>query len=288
MKISISKIQPNPQQPRKTFDPSDLQELANSIDANGLVQPITVEDHGEHFILVSGERRLRAHKLLGLLEIEAHIIPPTNHNGQQLLVSAIVENVQRADVNPIDEARAYKKLKEEHGMSTNEIARAIGKHETQIYNSMSLLKYDPEIIEMIEAGEFSKDNRLSFAIMKIPDKKTRLRLVETIKEKQMTVSASINAANKIAAALTQESDLRSAKSPAIELAKKRGKYTRLDAENPPTNWDIRVMTGNFPGWDRMFKAANRTCGLCSLREMASMENCGRCPLAEFLISVVKS
>ncbi len=285
MKILINKIKPNPQQPRQSFNPGELQELADSIKENGLLQPITVEDHGDHFILVSGERRIKAHELLGLTEIEAHIIPPTNHNGQQLLINAIVENVQRVDMNPIEEARAYERLKNVFGISTNDIARMIGKHETQVYNRTDLLKYDQEIVEMIERNTFPSSSQLAHAIMQVPDKNVRLKIARKV-QNGMKLQVAIMLAQKMGRMLSEKS-LSSTESPAIELARRHGNYSHLDRIHAPTNWDIRVVTGGFPKWDKMFDSANAICGRCSLRDVASEENCGMCPLSEFLVEVVK-
>ena len=287
MKIQIDEIQPNPQHPRKVFDQDALQELADSIKANGLIQPITVEKHADHFILVSGERRLKAHQLLGMQEIEAHVIAPTNHNGQQLLLSAIVENLQREDINPIDEARALKKLKDDYGMSVREIGDALGKHETQVYQKLSLLEYDPEIIELVKDGKLARDQGLCFAIRAIPDKETRLQVANMIIDRQMPVRAAAKAALKIARVMKEKSDLKKAASPAVLLAATRNDYDELSEKTPPPDWDIKVLAGDFPDWPMMHKAAVQTCDKCLLRSVASVETCGECPLSEFLINVVK-
>lgn len=287
MKINIWKVDPNPQQPRKEFDSDSLVELGKSIKENGLIQPITVEKHDGRYILVAGERRLRACKLLGHQTIEATVIEPTNHNGQQLLLSAIVENLQRENINPIDEARAFLRLKDEYGMSVDDIARSVGKHNTQIYQSMSLLDYDPEIVEMVQAGEFSKDNGLCYAIRSIPDRETRLHVAAMIKSKQLPVRTAVKAAQKVARVMKEKTSLKSAKSPAVLLAATRNDFDDLDEKTPPPDWDIKVLTGNMPDWPTMHKAAVQTCDKCLLRSVASVETCGECPLSEFLINVVK-
>ena len=289
MKIPINKIKPNPLQPRKEFDQVELQELADSIKENGLLQPIAVEEHNDHYVLVAGERRLKAHELLGLTEIDAYLVQESrsSNNDAQLLISAIVENVQRVDMNPVEEARAYEQLKNGFGLSVKEIARKVGKHSSQIYNVINLLKYDPEIIEMIERKEYPSNPQLAFAIMEIPDRNTRLQIAERIKSGSLKIESAIIAAKKIVSTLTQKSDLQRSGSPAVELSRKRNGYNKLDADNPPTSWDIRSVTGGFPKWDKMFASANNVCGRCSLLDVASEENCGRCPLAEFLIDVVK-
>lgn len=285
MKIDIFKIDPNPQQPRKEFDQDALSELCNSIRENGLIQPITVEKYDGRYILVAGERRVRACKLLGHRTIEAHVTEPTNHNGQQLLISAIVENLQRENINPIDEAEAFKKLADDFDMSINDIARSVGKHETQIRNSLKLLEYDPEIVHYVRVGKFYRDARLSAAIRAIPSKEARVQLAEQIMEKQMTIPAGVHAAEKIRSVLVGTPNLKSTPAPAIELARSSRGYLKLDRDSAPTDWDLKSLTGDYPDWPVMFNAAVKTCNKCVLRDIASVEICSECALAAFLISV---
>lgn len=113
--IAIDQIVPNPEQPRTLFDEGELQLLAQSITANGLIQPIVVEPAGDGYILVDGERRLRACQSIGWTEIEAHVRAATNHGGQERLAHALVANIQRAGMGPVDEALAYRKLVKKWG-----------------------------------------------------------------------------------------------------------------------------------------------------------------------------
>lgn len=287
MKINIWKVDPNPQQPRKEFDQEALGELCNSIRENGLIQPVTVEKHADRYTLVAGERRLRACKLLGYQTIEAYVTEPSNHNGQQLLLSAIVENLQRENINPIDEAEAIKKLKDEYSMSVYEIAQALGKHETQVYQKLALLEYDPEIIELVKDGKLTKNQGLCFAIRSIPEKEARLQMANMIIDRQMPIRTAVKAAYKVARVMKEKSDLKKAESPAVLLAATRNDFDYLDEKTPPPDWDIKVLAGSFSDWPAMHKAAVQTCDKCLLRSVASVETCSECPLSEFLISVVK-
>ena len=119
-KIPVALIDRNPRQPRKIFDPDELAELTASIKEHGVLQPIRVQPAGERFLLIAGERRLIAARLANLTEIPAVIGPVAE--GREILIQAIAENVQRADMNPVDEAKAYQVLQDEFEMNVNQIA----------------------------------------------------------------------------------------------------------------------------------------------------------------------
>ena len=125
MNIPINKIRPNPRQPRTIFDAAELEQLAQSIRENGIIQPIVVEQDGEWFTLIAGERRWRAAKLAGLTEMEATVRARSNHRGTQRLAHALIENVQRSAMGPVDEARAYQELVDELG-SADAVAKKVG------------------------------------------------------------------------------------------------------------------------------------------------------------------
>ncbi len=125
MNIPINKIRPNPRQPRTIFDADELQELAQSIRENGIIQPIVVEQDKDGYTLVAGERRWRAAKIAGMKEIEAVVRPPSNHRGSQRLAHALIENVQRSAMGPVDEARAYQELVNELG-TADAVAKKVG------------------------------------------------------------------------------------------------------------------------------------------------------------------
>ena len=153
VKIRLSLIEPKPGQPRKTFDNESLSQLADSIAAHGVIQPILLRelDFGRYQI-IAGERRYRASKLAGLTEIPAIIIDSDEKKTAQL---ALVENIQRENLNPLEEALAYRSLADDWGMTQEEISREIGKSRSAIANSLRLLDLPEELRPLISSGELS-------------------------------------------------------------------------------------------------------------------------------------
>ena len=150
--IDIDLIEPNPEQPRTRFAEESLEELAQSIRANGVVQPIVVRQFGGRYQIVAGERRWRASQRAGLRKIPAVVKEVTD---EKLLELALVENIQRQELNPIEEAKAYRKLIDNIGLTQEIIADRVGKHRTVITTSMRLLRLPTEIQRIIEEGTLS-------------------------------------------------------------------------------------------------------------------------------------
>ena len=148
--IPISRIRPNPFQPRRTFNADELAELESSLKATGLLQPISVRRHGDAFELIAGERRLRAATNLGWKEISAIV---REFDDQTMLVLALVENLQRANLNAIEEARGYKRLLEEFQLTQQQVADVVGKDRTTITNLLRVLSLPDSIQNMVEQGE---------------------------------------------------------------------------------------------------------------------------------------
>jgi len=152
--IPLSQIRANPYQPRRQFREESLEELAASIREVGVLQPIIVRQEGEgDYVLVAGERRLRAARLAGLTTIPALVRSPSE---QQMLEMALVENVQREDINPIDAALAYKRLLEEFGMTQEQIAQRVGKSVPAISNTLRLLQLPEYIVKSLQEGVISE------------------------------------------------------------------------------------------------------------------------------------
>lgn len=144
--VKISKVEPNREQPRKSFDEESLQELADSIRQFGLLQPILVQDRKEYYEIIAGERRWRAAKLAGLKEVPVII---KDYTEQEILEISLIENIQREDLNPIEEAQAYKKLITEFNLKQEEVAERVSKSRTAVTNSMRLLKLSQEVQKMV-------------------------------------------------------------------------------------------------------------------------------------------
>ena len=163
--IEIARVAPNPLQPRKEFSSEGLAELTQSIREHGIIQPITVRRAGDKYELISGERRIRASIEAGLITIPAYIIEV--ESDRKMLELAIVENVQRVELNPIEEAEAYERLVEDCGLSQEEVATRVSKDRTTITNSIRLLKLPERIKDSIRGGELSTGH--AKAILRIPD-----------------------------------------------------------------------------------------------------------------------
>lgn len=144
--LNITQIEPNRSQPRKMFDEEQLEELANSIKLYGVLQPLLVQKKGELYEIIAGERRWRAAKLAGLKEIPVVI---REYSRQQTMEIALIENVQREDLNPIEEAKAYQMLIQEFGLKQEEVAERVAKNRATVTNSMRLLKLDERVQEML-------------------------------------------------------------------------------------------------------------------------------------------
>ena len=150
--VDLDLIEPNPHQPRTRFDETRLQELAESISTSGLVQPIVVRRKGERFEIVAGERRWRAAQIAGLLKVPVHVAEVSD---QDLLKTALIENIQREDLNPIEEAQAYKRLGDESGLTQEQIAAAVGKDRATIANHLRLLRLPDAVRARVAGGELS-------------------------------------------------------------------------------------------------------------------------------------
>ena len=151
--ILLSKIKPNPNQPRKNFEDKSLKQLAQSIKEKGLISPITVRKLDNKYIIVAGERRFRAHKLLKKKRILAYIIDADSN--KDIMYMALIENIQREDLNPIEEAKGYKYLKDNLKSSITDIAKTVGKSRPAVSNALRLLKLPNEIQESILKGEIN-------------------------------------------------------------------------------------------------------------------------------------
>lgn len=170
--IDIGLISPNPQQPRKDFPEQELAELTESIREHGVIQPITVRKSGNRYELITGERRLRASQRAGLIKIPAFVLDVDSD--RKMLELAIIENVQRQDLNPIEEAESYRRLIDECGLKQEEVAERISKDRTTVSNFLRLLRLPSEIKESLRKGELGMGH--AKAVMVIPDAAHQLAL----------------------------------------------------------------------------------------------------------------
>lgn len=175
--VKISLVEPNKEQPRKTFEEDALNELANSIKQHGIIQPLVVVKKDEHFEIVTGERRWRAAKIAGLKTVPVVV---KNLTEQQIMELSLIENLQREDLNPIEEAMAYQKLMQEFNMTQEELSRKVSKSRTVIANTVRLLKLDEGVKELLSKGKISNGHARSLLALENPDEQydIAMRIVE--------------------------------------------------------------------------------------------------------------
>lgn len=180
--LKISMIEPNQEQPRKEFNQEQLEELAESIRNYGVLQPIMVQKKGDLYEIIAGERRWRAAKMAGLKEVPVII---RDFDRQKKMEISLIENVQRSDLNPIEEAMAYRQLIEEFGLKQEEIAERVSKNRATIANSLRLLKLDPRIQELLVQGAIS--NGHARALLAIEDLEQQYAAAELIVKNGLSV-----------------------------------------------------------------------------------------------------
>ena len=166
--LPIHKIEPNPNQPRQDFDEDELQNLADSIREHGVVQPLTVRElENGYYQIIAGERRWRASRLAGLHEVPAVIIEADDRKTMEL---ALIENLQRQDLNPVEEAQGYQVLMTEYGLTQEETAQRVGKSRPAVANALRLMTLCPEVLELVRAGQLSAGHARAVLSIKDPVK----------------------------------------------------------------------------------------------------------------------
>lgn len=187
--LSISEIVRNPNQPRKTFDEDKLAELADSIRQNGVLQPILVRRKGQKYEIVAGERRYQASKLAGLKEIPAVVREIDDDKVFQL---ALIENLQRSDLSPIEEAKGYKKLLTSRSLTQEELAKILSKSRSAIANTLRLMDLPVEVQHMMEQGLLTAGH--ARAILAVPSEEGRIKLAKKVVTESLTVRQTENLA----------------------------------------------------------------------------------------------
>ncbi len=191
VEVALEDIYPNATQPRTYFDETALQELAQSIRNLGVIQPITLRKDGDKFEIISGERRFRASKIAGLKSVPAYI---RLVNDQELLEMALVENIQREDLDAIEVALTYQRLLDEIGLTQENLSQRVGKERSTITNSIRLLRLSPDIQQAIRAGEISAGH--GRAIISIEDEKNQQELYNKIIKEGLNVRQAEKAASE--------------------------------------------------------------------------------------------
>lgn len=275
MKIAVDKILPNPEQPRRHFDSDELDRLTRSIREHGVLNAVAVERHGEYYVLIDGERRVRAAKAAGLTAIPA-VVRPSSNGGNDRLVKALVANLQRVDMSPMEEARAYAKLRAA-GVSNTKIAHQVGVSVATIAYRLRLLDLDEEIQDLVEYGHLPVDIRVTEALLCIPDKEARIKLARRCSRPGITIEGIQIAATKVYESLAAE-PLRTGTPSLAVAARKAG---RPNAGKPP-RWDALRQLKKVPAWEVVRQAATTVCENCQLRDIASEAICRDCQAVELI------
>ena len=194
--LPISKVEPRKDQPREYFDQQALQELADSISQYGLIQPITARKlNTGYYQIIAGERRWRASRLAGLTEVPVRVIEADDRKTAEL---ALVENLQREDLNPIEEAKGYKTLIDEFGLTQEEAAKSVGRSRPAVTNALRLLSLSPKVLEMVEKNKLSAGH--ARALISIADDRKQLDAANEVLEKGLSVRKT----EQLAARLSKE------------------------------------------------------------------------------------
>jgi len=191
--IPLEKLRANPGQPRKRFDQTELEELAASVKQHGIIQPIIVDKNNDgNYVIIAGERRSRAAALAGLSEVPALV---RNYSDQKKLEVALIENLHRSDLNPIEEAIAYKQLMDTAGLSQDEAAERVGKNRSTVANALRLLKLPARMRDALEEGTLSAGH--ARAILSLSKAADQEMLFNEIQKKQLSVRAAEKQAAKL-------------------------------------------------------------------------------------------
>lgn len=180
--VKLSKVEPNREQPRKNFDEDSLQELAESLKQFGMLQPILVQNRGDYYEIIAGERRWRAAKIAGLKEVPVIVRELTD---QEIVEISLIENIQREDLNPIEEAQAYKRLLTEFHLKQDEVAERVSKSRTAVTNSMRLLKLCNEVQKMVVDDMISTGH--ARALISIEDPEEQYLIAQKIFDEKLSV-----------------------------------------------------------------------------------------------------
>lgn len=236
--VDINNIKPNAGQPRKTFDDEKLEELATSIERHGLIQPIVLRASGKGYEIVAGERRWRAARLVGLKEVPCIVKELTDEENMLL---AIIENMQREDLNPIEEAEGLKKMIDTYGLTQEQVSYSVGKSRPYITNSLRLLRLPEKIREMTADGRLSTGHARAIAAIREKEKQLRLaartveeglsvrQIEELSRECKSTAKKPVKKVGKSADEKRVEEDLKNALGTRVNLNRK-GKKGKIEIE----------------------------------------------------------
>jgi len=255
LELDIELLQANSEQPRENFDEDELEELARSIRANGIVQPILVRPKGEGYQIVAGERRWRAAQRAELAKIPAVV---RNVSDDKLLELALIENIQRQELNPVEEARAYKRLMENFGFTQEQVADQVGKTRPFVANYLRLLKLPKQILGFLESGDLTVGH--ARALLAIEDAQAIRKLASRIIERSLSVRETESAVKKLASPGRSKSEKPAAagKDPNVvnaetKLRRRYGTQVRIVGSGAGTKGKIEIEFYNAADLDRIFR-----------------------------------
>lgn len=299
IQIPVVRVLPNPEQPRHDFDENELKELAVSIQEHGVIKPIAVEaamsPNGiEQYILHDGERRLRASKLAGLETIPAIVSPGLNGSGPyERLMRALVANIQTVAMNPVDDALALRRLRDEYKLSNREISKRTGKAEAWISVRLRLADLDPEILDLMRSKKLSTESKAVTALHSIPNPKQRVSLATMLAEKHATADMVVEACAEfieMKSATRKQDNIKRQLTNAVNASNKSvliGMGTPAaekvgEIGEHQNEWNALFQIGKVPPYPMVNDVVMRTCDSCSLRAIASQSICSGCALVSFL------
>jgi ParB family chromosome partitioning protein len=255
--VEIDRIRPNRYQPRQRFDADKLQELADSMRENGVLQPLLVTRQGDSYELIAGERRLRAARIAGLTRVPVIV---READGRESLKLSILENVQREDLNPIEEAHGYRRLIDEFGMTQEEIGTRLGKSRSAITNALRLLQLSPEVQERVQTGDITAGH--ARALLGAATLAEQAEIAELVQDRGMTVRETEAITHERKTARLARSGTAAAANPALQelesrLEKRFGTRVRIRArKSDGSAGRIEIEYYNAVDLERIFEAAS--------------------------------
>ena len=230
--LPISEIKPNKAQPRKTFRPEELAELADSIKQNGILQPLLVRKKGSEYEIVAGERRYQAAKAAGLSEVPVVI---REISDDEVFKLALIENLQRSDLSPLEEAQGYRQLIKEKGLTQEELAKILSKSRSAITNTLRLLDLPEEVQGLVEEGKLTAGH--ARAILAVPSEEGRIQLAQKVVEERLSVRQTESLASLFSVSKTDEPVRRA---PVPQSFKRAARQIRLALD---TNVKVKNVRG---------------------------------------------
>ena len=230
--LPLDQIKPNKGQPRRTFKPEELAELTDSVKKNGVLQPILVRKKGNGYEIVAGERRYQAAKAAGLTEVPVIIREISDEDVFKL---ALIENLQRSDLTPLEEARGYRRLIKDKGLTQEELAQALSKSRSAIANTLRLLDLPTEVQELVESGKLTAGH--ARAILAVSSEEGRIRLAEKVARESLSVRQTESLAPLFS---VTEQDERPARIPLPQSYKRAARQMRLALD---TNVRVKNVRG---------------------------------------------